>query len=66
MPGYRSVVGPVGECHFCSRPIDIGEAWMEADLEGAHAVAHAACVYQDETSSEPHVWTRPAEPVGQR
>lgn len=35
-------------CELCGDRIDIGEAWMAADQEGAELRAHAGCVYGDE------------------
>lgn len=36
------------DCAYCHLPIDVGEAWMRADREGAHIAAHAGCVYTEE------------------
>jgi hypothetical protein len=47
-------------CALCGDEIGIGEAWMEADREGARVRAHAGCVYRDEAAGaadpawEPH------------
>lgn len=49
-------------CHFCGAPIDVGEVWMEADLEGSRAVAHAECVYREEPTAEEHAAWMPGEP----
>ena len=35
-------------CALCGDRIDVGQAWMEADREGARIRAHAGCVYRDE------------------
>lgn len=35
-------------CALCGDVIDVGQAWMEADREGARIRAHAGCVYRDE------------------
>jgi ribosomal protein L24E len=35
-------------CRFCGDPIDVGQAWMRADLEGAEVRAHSACLYREE------------------
>jgi hypothetical protein len=35
-------------CALCNGPIDVGEAWMEADQDGARLLAHSGCVYRDE------------------
>ena len=37
-------------CALCGDEIDVGQAWMEADREGAHIRAHAGCVYRDEAA----------------
>lgn len=46
-------------CALCGRPIEVGEAWMEADDGDARLVAHAGCVYRDEPSAEAHAPWRP-------
>jgi hypothetical protein len=38
-------------CALCGDEIDVGQAWMEADREGARIRAHAGCVYRDEVDS---------------
>ena len=35
-------------CALCGDVIDVGQAWMESDREGARIRAHAGCVYRDE------------------
>ena len=35
-------------CALCGDEIDVGQAWMESDREGARIRAHAGCVYRDE------------------
>jgi hypothetical protein len=35
-------------CALCGVEIRVGEAWMEADREGARIRAHAGCVYREE------------------
>lgn len=35
-------------CALCGDEIDVGQAWMEADQEGARIRAHAGCVYREE------------------
>jgi hypothetical protein len=37
-------------CALCGDEIRIGEAWMEAEREGARVQAHAGCVYRDEAA----------------
>ena len=37
-------------CALCGDEIDVGQAWMEADREGARIRAHAGCVYRDEVA----------------
>jgi hypothetical protein len=44
-------------CALCGDEIGIGEAWMEADREGARVQAHAGCVYREEAAgSESAAW----------
>ena len=45
-----------GTCALCGGPIDVGEAWMEADAEGARIVAHSGCVYRDEEPDARQRW----------
>jgi hypothetical protein len=52
---------PQPTCALCNHPIDVGEAWMEADEEGARKVAHSGCVYRDEEPDARERWS-PAEP----
>jgi hypothetical protein len=35
-------------CAICGKPIDVGQAWMEADRDGARVRAHSECLYRDE------------------
>ena len=39
-------------CALCGDQIDVGQAWMEADREGARIRAHAGCVYRDEPAGD--------------
>lgn len=55
MAGLRVSVGRIVAhmderpiCERCDKPIDVGEAWMEADRDGSPVRAHAACLYRDE------------------
>lgn len=48
-------------CHFCGEAIDVGQAWMAADLAGGRAVAHAECVYREEPQAPEHAWWEPQE-----
>ena len=48
-------------CAYCGRPIDVGEAWMRSDDEGAERVAHSGCVYAQELDSEERAWWVPSE-----
>lgn len=43
-------------CALCGGSIDAGEAWMEADEEGARKVAHSGCVYRDEEPEARQRW----------
>ena len=56
----RRIVGRMSEstqCALCGDEIDVGQAWMEADREGARIRAHAGCVYRDEAAAgEPTSW----------
>jgi hypothetical protein len=47
---------PQQPCALCHDPIDVGEAWMVADEEGAHEVAHSGCVYRDEEPDARQRW----------
>ena len=49
------------ECALCGNPIDVGEAWMRSDEEGAERVAHSGCVYSEAMSSEERAWWVPSE-----
>lgn len=44
-------------CALCGDPIDVGDAWMEADEEGARKVAHSGCVYRDEEPDARERWS---------
>jgi len=35
-------------CALCGTPIGAGQAWMEADSEGARVRAHAECLYREQ------------------
>ncbi len=48
-------------CELCGDPIDIGEAWMAADQEGAELHAHAGCVYGDGAKPGEHPGWVPQE-----
>ena len=49
-------------CAICNRPIEMGEAWMSSDQEGAEAVAHAGCVYAARSDAEERArWTPPED-----
>jgi hypothetical protein len=52
---------PADTCDLCGKPIDVGEAWMEADVEGAHKVAHSGCVYSEEMDPDERAWWVPSE-----
>ena len=43
-------------CALCGDPIDVGQAWMRADAEGAELRAHSGCVYRDETEATSSRW----------
>jgi len=45
-----------GDCILCGKPIDVGEAWMEADDAGARLLAHSGCVYRDEQPDTRDRW----------
>jgi hypothetical protein len=34
-------------CAICGAAIEIGQAWMEADRDGAAVRAHAGCLYRE-------------------
>jgi hypothetical protein len=48
-------------CELCGDPIDVGQAWMVADQEGAELRAHAGCVYGDEAKAGEHRSWEPQE-----
>ncbi|MDQ2934810.1 MAG: hypothetical protein M3R49_07480 [Chloroflexota bacterium] len=48
-------------CELCGDPIDVGQAWMLADQEGAVLRAHAGCVYRDEAKQGEHPDWQPQE-----
>jgi hypothetical protein len=48
-------------CALCGDEIDVGQAWMEADREGARIRAHAGCVYRDEAAGEVSAGWEPQE-----
>jgi len=45
---YRRPMNDSTSCALCGDEIDVGQAWMEADREGARIRAHAGCIYRDE------------------
>jgi hypothetical protein len=54
LPGAAAYRRPVTEsptCALCGKPIDTGEAWMEADDAGARLLAHSGCVYREEPTA---------------
>ncbi len=48
-------------CAICDAPIDVGEAWMRSDQDGAERVAHSGCVYSEEMEPEARAWWVPSE-----
>lgn len=50
-------------CTLCGDEIGIGEAWMEADREGARIRAHAGCVYRDEAAGADASWEPQESPA---
>lgn len=48
-------------CALCGDDIDVGQAWMEADREGARIRAHAGCVYRDEAGGDDGTSWEPQE-----
>lgn len=48
-------------CALCGDEIDVGQAWMEADGEGARLHAHAGCVYRDEAGGASETAWEPQE-----
>jgi len=48
-------------CALCGDQIDVGQAWMEADREGARVRAHAGCVYRDEAGGDQGAGWEPQE-----
>jgi hypothetical protein len=46
--------GDTRPCEFCGKPIDVGQAWMRADEEGAELRAHAECLYRQEPKAAEH------------
>lgn len=48
-------------CALCGDEIDVGQAWMEADHEGARIRAHAGCVYRDEADGGDGAMWEPQE-----
>jgi len=48
-------------CAFCGKPIDIGEAWMRSDEEGAEGVAHSGCVYSEAMALDDRAWWVPSD-----
>jgi hypothetical protein len=48
-------------CELCGDPIDVGQAWMLADREGAELRAHAGCVYGEEAKEGQHPDWQPQE-----
>ena len=56
---YRDAMEQQETCALCGDPIDVGEAWLEADDEGTRAVAHSGCVYRDEEPDARQRWMVP-------
>jgi hypothetical protein len=52
---------PQQPCTLCNDPIDVGQAWMVADEEGSHRVAHSGCVYRDEEPEGRERWSPGSE-----
>jgi len=48
-------------CALCGDEIDVGQAWMEADRDGARIRAHAGCVYRDEADGRDGATWEPQE-----
>jgi hypothetical protein len=48
-------------CALCGDQIDVGQAWMRADENGAELLAHSGCVYRDETDPERAARWEPTE-----
>lgn len=49
--GSRRIVAIMQEaagCAICGQSIDVGQAWMEADRDGARVRAHSECLYREE------------------
>ena len=62
MSGYRERVNtPTQTCALCDGPIDVGEAWMRSDQEGAERVAHSGCVYSEAMEPEERAWWVPSD-----
>jgi hypothetical protein len=53
---YRPLMDESQTCALCGDPIDVGQAWMRADAEGAELRAHSGCVYRDETEAASARW----------
>ena len=51
--------GEARACEFCGQPIDVGQAWMSADEQGAELRAHAECLYRQEPTAAEHREWRP-------
>jgi hypothetical protein len=48
-------------CAMCGESIDVGQAWMQSDRDGAIAIAHAGCVYADAAGPGEPAWWVPSE-----
>jgi hypothetical protein len=48
-------------CALCDEEIDVGQAWMEADREGARIRAHAGCIYRDQADGSNAATWEPQE-----
>jgi hypothetical protein len=53
-------------CVLCGGEIDVGEAWMRADEDGAELRAHSGCVYRDQTDPARAARWEPTEGVSER
>jgi hypothetical protein len=48
-------------CALCGGSIDVGEAWMTSDQEGANGVAHSGCVYAEKMDPDERAWWVPSD-----
>jgi hypothetical protein len=49
------------QCVLCGDEIDVGQAWMRADEDGAEIRAHSGCVYRGEIDRERAARWEPTE-----